>query len=296
MDLVYGQHIFGDKSHSILTNYSFKSNTINMIRKRCDSFQVHSIVLGKTDDINNIKSFKIKIGGNKIWTIPIDIIKSTCKIKKNIIYFDQNIFFDKPGNHIFLFKCYYHEISVSLSTWNNTQDNTRNDMHYDLILNEMHLSSNIRDDLQQKNPCYIIKTYKDISDTLKVNIHRCLGFYIASKIKEFSLSYNGTKLISYSAIVLKVMNCLLKSEGYTNKQQKEFRRATVPIDVITSIESHLNVNYFYWIPIEDEQPIKISQKKLLCDLVFNHDENTIVTAVVPNALLYADGMCCLRYV
>lgn len=306
-----------NKCFSCLKVYECKFNMHNQITSTCEIITIKTIVLPTNVNVNYI-DFKIMVGYDTLWSIPLSLLFKTNKLfeKKGKYYLElvQNIFGEIEG--IQTVSVIYQPIYVLMETSTNIDVN---DTIFKFIIQEKYHNSNVREEMVMSIHTFRVNQYYDFKldnsiCTMNMRGH-ISGIFIelSSPLTSCKLSTHDGDLTYYDIDLIIAYRLLIhKKHMWSNKHKLMLTfslNKILPTDIINEIDNYCKeyeYEYLYWIPFDAnalEQDIYCNSIgtvnfSLLDDIrlqITTEDDNYNGKLYLRgiNTLVYVNGLCAL---
>lgn len=297
-----------------------QSNISHHFIRSYDAVKIQGLIIPTKNNLNNITSIEINIGGNTIFSIPFDIIKAnnTMIIEDDYyitipdeifgIKFDENHMI-KDKFLIPLICLQYHDVEIILIA---RDDNQFYNFNYQIMIHQIYYQSDIRKNILQKNKSediiYQYQSFPIVSNSNTINPHLLMsGIYIKSlySIIKYELLLNNIPYRSIEKNMILYNRYLQSKRSLWTKKHSltlEYSLNTIlPLEIIYMIEEYVKdrYEYLYYFPIADYNDTTIN-----CDKFDNIKINLIsengkydgkIYVKNLNLLVIHDGIGGIRY-
>ena len=296
-----------------------QSNISHSFIRSYDAVKIQGLIIPTKNNLNNITSIEINIGGNTIFSIPFDIIKAnnTMIIEDDYyITIPDEIFGNYYGDFVIknkflipLICLRYHDVEFILIA---RDDNQFYNFNYQIMIHQIYYQSDIRKNMVQKNKSeniiYQYQSFPIVGNSNTIDPRLLMtGIYIKSlsSIIKYELLLNNILYRSIEKNMILYNRYLQSKRSLWTKKHSltlEFSLNTIlPLEIIYMIEEYVKdkYEYLYYFPIADYNHITIN-----CDKVDNIKINLIsenekydgkIYVKNLNLLVIHDGIVGIRY-
>lgn len=245
------------------------SNTEILIQRVADTCWIEAIIISKKYNIDAIKSITLKIGRGH-FEIPFSVLRNVTKIIQNetttMILVPRELFFKKDisliGSNIPLL-CLYSLDTIICFNLNSTIP-----IEYDLAISKNFYDQVPRRSIADNNeivPMNNIHKF-DLSRNTKFRVVNGIidgvisGFFLEThaKPKGICISINGHTLFHYDGDMFGLFCEKINDWTFTKKHSKKLKKYlfknNADIYIYDLIKSHIEEDYFYWIPLHKKEP------------------------------------------